>query len=362
MASPRAWVRTKRRSGTQRAHTHSDSGWPPSAPIPAYVGYTPLPTSSHIQAVRRGKPSKLVTAVTLSLTDADGYVAAINITDILMNKATAGWQCERQPGLPWAATLLCLRRAACATPLLTGTSTTTARTRVIARQGPQQSGQEITRPAPGCRGLTCIPQHADCRAHMLCPPSTGQCRPSRYDNCSCVPNAALLGGGRFSVIPQWRRATRPGPLADTTFQARGIGKDAGCMWSSAVQRACAHAPAPMLSRSQPPLTCSAISLRLGYPPAPATNRYSSTRQRHRGPALAALSSAAHGMCAPTSRRRLACLTTAPALRARRSSAYEHRRQSAARRFQLGKPTRATATSATVWLLRAHTLQVYPTSS
>lgn len=42
------------------------------------------------QDVRRGKPSKLVTNVTLSLPGA----ATINITDVVTNKLTAGWQCE----------------------------------------------------------------------------------------------------------------------------------------------------------------------------------------------------------------------------------------------------------------------------
>ena len=46
------------------------------------------------QAVRRGKQSKLVTNVTLSLMDANNQPAAINITDIVTNKLTAGWRCE----------------------------------------------------------------------------------------------------------------------------------------------------------------------------------------------------------------------------------------------------------------------------
>lgn len=46
------------------------------------------------QAVRQGKQSKQVTSVTLSLRDASNQVATVNITNIVTNKATAGWQCE----------------------------------------------------------------------------------------------------------------------------------------------------------------------------------------------------------------------------------------------------------------------------
>lgn len=48
----------------------------------------------HPQAVRAGKPSPWTTDVTLRLTDPDGGAAAITISDIVLNKAAAGWQCE----------------------------------------------------------------------------------------------------------------------------------------------------------------------------------------------------------------------------------------------------------------------------
>lgn len=53
------------------------------------------------------------------------------------------------------------------------------------------------------------------------PSPTGRCRPSKRDNCTCTPDAALLGGGSFLAMPQWRRSTLPGPRADTMFQVGG---------------------------------------------------------------------------------------------------------------------------------------------
>lgn len=54
-----------------------------------------IPRSSRAtQAVRQGKQSKYVTSVMLSLLDADSQPAAVNITGIITNKASAGWQCE----------------------------------------------------------------------------------------------------------------------------------------------------------------------------------------------------------------------------------------------------------------------------
>lgn len=44
--------------------------------------------------MRQGKQSKHVTRVTLSLLDRHSRPAAINITDIITNKATAGVHCE----------------------------------------------------------------------------------------------------------------------------------------------------------------------------------------------------------------------------------------------------------------------------
>lgn len=54
------------------------------------------------QEARRGQIPRLATNVVLSLTSAQGQNATINITDIVFNKATAGWQCEWWTG-QWSA-------------------------------------------------------------------------------------------------------------------------------------------------------------------------------------------------------------------------------------------------------------------
>lgn len=46
-----------------------------------------------------------------------------------------------------------------------------------------------------------------------------------------MPNAELLGGGRFRVQPQWRRFTLPGSVVDTTLQVSRAGG-----WVGTVQR------------------------------------------------------------------------------------------------------------------------------
>lgn len=55
----------------------------------------PLPAC--LQEARRGRNSRFMTNVTLSLRDASNQPAAITITDIVLNKASGGFKCERRP-------------------------------------------------------------------------------------------------------------------------------------------------------------------------------------------------------------------------------------------------------------------------
>lgn len=94
------------------------------------------------------------------------------------------------------------------------------------------------------RALPCMPQLLTDRVAVRHPAlaisryaAPGRCRPTKRDNCSCIPNAVLLGGGSFRVMPQWRRFTRPGPVVDTTFQVgwEGLGTHSvgGQVWAPA---------------------------------------------------------------------------------------------------------------------------------
>lgn len=152
------------------------------------------------QEARTGRQPRLATTVTLSLTDAQGAAAAVNVTSILLDKTTAGWQCA----------LL-----ACATTW-----------RGLPPRGlALELWQDLLHCACTlCRLPHCWPSPSQHPAPGPSAPPAGYCRPSKRDNCSCVPDAALLGGGRFRVMPQWRRNTLPGALADTILQVWAPGK------------------------------------------------------------------------------------------------------------------------------------------
>lgn len=141
---------------------------------------------------------RLANNVTLSLTDSQGEAAVITITDVVSNKATAGWKCERW-GSGHGGRLSSQQEACVPLPLL---STAWA-------------GGGLTNPAARMVYAPAATRHP---CHPCLHNAAGRCRPTRRDNCTCVPEVALLGGGRFRVMPQWRRATLPGRLADTTLQ------------------------------------------------------------------------------------------------------------------------------------------------
>lgn len=183
-----------------------------------------------------GKVPKLSTVVTLSLPpDAQNETPTINITGIVMDAATAGWKCEpcalcslwhgppmARPaalGRPWAVQHLLATRADLYVSCLRLSSPAGLRAAPETVRCRMRCGAVWRLRAPFSIYIPPSPAiYLPSPAPPWVPPIPGRCRPTVRDNCTCVPNAALLSPASFLVMPLWRRFTLPGPVVDTTFQ------------------------------------------------------------------------------------------------------------------------------------------------